>query len=325
MDARELEEKILPMRLILKLFISLACFLMTGCESLRPTENNYSKISAPIANPIPLTAEVLRMARDAGLGQPQAQIPGLDGKGRLYASWTPQPNVRQSPTFVVLHGGHGWGSWDFETARLLRQKYSANILVLDSYASRGELNNWNRFGKGLGANTRMFDVVAAGRWLIHQGTDPQKTYLIGGSQGGWAILRALTDELEIKEMVKPLVRAGIAVYPVCQSWFKRQGATEIEMPNLAPYHSPVILFSGGKDADRPANDCEPKVTKEVFKWIEFADATHAWDLPNRGVGKKAIDGECQKSGSGVFTMCRNDQYTEAMYTQIDAFLKSHGL
>jgi dipeptidyl aminopeptidase/acylaminoacyl peptidase len=142
-------------------------------------------------------------------------VPTFNGKGNLLASWNPHPEgVKNRPTLVIVHGGHGLVPGDFATALWARKDLGANTLVLDSYWSRGRDENWVTYTP-LGANARMLDAIATGRWLVSQGIDPNQLFLMGGSQGGWAVLRTFTDEPFMREHAKGLYRAGISLYPVC--------------------------------------------------------------------------------------------------------------
>ena len=129
----------------------------------------------------------------------QPVVPTFKGEGKLLASWTPHPNGSKGrPTVVIVHGGHGLVPTDFATAVWARDELGANTLVLDSFWSRGFGENWATWTK-LGANARMLDAIAAGRWLQTQDIDKDRVYLMGGSQGGWTVLRTFTDEPFIKE------------------------------------------------------------------------------------------------------------------------------
>jgi dipeptidyl aminopeptidase/acylaminoacyl peptidase len=161
-------------------------------------------------------------------------VPTFNGKGNLLASWNPHPEgVKNRPTFVIVHGGHGLVPGDFATALWARKDLGANTLVLDSYWSRGRDENWVTYTP-LGANARMLDAIATGRWLVSQGIDPNQLFLMGGSQGGWAVLRTFTDEPFMREYAKGLYRAGFSLYPVCNSKGWK------EDPTLGPYWGPKV-------------------------------------------------------------------------------------
>ncbi len=257
-----------------------------------------------------------------GLSRMRAQVPSHDGKGLLIASWTPHPKgATDRPTFVVVHGGHGVGPTNFATALWVRRTFEANVLVLDSYWSRGREENWATWTR-FGANMRALDAIAAGRWLttVH-GVDPVRMVLIGDSQGGWTVLRTFTNEPFLRRATAPLYRAGIALYPNCIS----DGSPF--RPRLGPYAAPVIIFTGGKDTATPIGDCDRAVLRAARSWKHYPDATHAWDVANRGAHSPAVDGECGEALNvhNRFPICRSDAVTEDMHSRIREFLAGVGI
>ena len=130
--------------------------------------------------------------RKVGLAALQPLVPAYAGAGRLLASWNPHPRgVAGRPTFVVVHGGHGLVPTNFATALWLRDALGANVMVLDSYWSRGREENWATW-TAFGANMRALDAIAAARWLRDTAAvDPARIFLYGDSQGGWTVLRTI--------------------------------------------------------------------------------------------------------------------------------------
>jgi len=168
---------------------------------------------------IPNEVNLNRSATFWGVGTVAPLIPAFDGKGLLLASWTPSTKP-DAPTFVIAHGGGGMDHTFFILGSDLRAMGDANILILDSIWSRGRTTNGGdsikASGKTLSSNARMFDLVAAGRWLSTQGVDPKKTFAVGFSQGGWGVLRAFTNDPIVTELVKPLYAGGVSVTPPCE-------------------------------------------------------------------------------------------------------------
>ena len=247
-----------------------------------------------------------------------AQVPSFDGKGELIASWTPhRDGTRNRPTFVIVHGGHGLVPTNFANAMWLRDTFAANVLVLDSYWSRGHDENWAT-RTPFGANMRVLDLIAAGRWLrdVH-GTDSTQTFVWGDSQGGWTVLRAFTDDPFIRTQMQSLYRGGIAAYPNCFS-----NGTMYE-PTLSPYFAPVIVFTGGKDTATPISQCPERVLKSAAQWIHYPDQTHGWDTANRGAAGTPVDGECGKAMNvyNHFLVCRSNRTTEDMRNRIRTFVQ----
>jgi dienelactone hydrolase len=233
-----------------------------------------------------------------GLQPFQPLIPDWSKKksGNLLASWNPVFNNQKNPTVVLQHGGVGgpgpteWG----HGAWFKKQGY--NVLVLDSFWSRGFVANWRKIDGSvgshgrhmseLGANTRARDAFATARWLRERPeVDSNRIYLIGGSQGGWSVLRAFTDEKSITEKYKGLFRAGISIYPVCWSWQRTpgnhgNGVPENLNPRLGPFHSPLLILTVGLEPPGSATDinvCDPNIIKSATKHIRYHDQTHAFD------------------------------------------------
>jgi dienelactone hydrolase len=286
------------------LFLSIILSLQ-GCATAQFQVEDYSRSAVIQDTP---RIKDRHIPPRLGLGDMRPQIPAFDGRGLLIASWTPQANVKQALTFVIAHGGHGIGGTNWQTARRLRDEFGANVLVLDSYWSRGMEQNWSR-GHKADATVRTFDLIAAGRWLAQQGVDPTKTYVVGDSQGGWTVLKAFTNDTKIAELIKPLYRAGISLYPVCDE------------PGLAPYHSPVLIMTGGRDETTPVSRCPGKVTATAHRHVHFPEGTHSWDLASHGALNPPVDGFCKRSTNPAnFGMCRNDAITEKMYQEIKTFV-----
>jgi len=216
--------------------------------------------------------------------------------GHLLASWNPVAALGRHPTLVIQHGGVGGpGSTDYGHARwFLAQGF--NVLVLDSFWSRGFIANWRRIDapvsehqsafSALGANTRARDAFAAARWLREQPqVDPTRIFLAGGSQGGWSVLRALTDEPSITEQHKGLFRAGISIYPACWSWQSTpvrhaQGTTRSIRPRLGPFYAPMLLLTVELEPPGSMTDlnaCDPRLAQWAHQHIRLPQTTHAFD------------------------------------------------
>jgi hypothetical protein len=64
-------------------------------------------------------------------------VPTFNGKGNLLASWTPHPDgVKNRPTFVIVHGGHGLVRRRLRDSPLgkkrLRREYASARQLLES-------------------------------------------------------------------------------------------------------------------------------------------------------------------------------------------------
>ena len=216
--------------------------------------------------------------------------------GNLLASWNTSRRPGKNPTIVIQHGGMGGsGATDYGHARWFLER-GFNVLVLDSFWSRGFIANWRRIDQpasthqrafsALGPNTRARDAFAAARWLRNQPeVDPDRIFLLGGSQGGGSVLRAFTDEKSITEHHRGLFRAGVSIYPTCWSWQWTPGnhghnTTPLNRPALGPFYAPVLMIT--VELEPPGsmtdiNSCDPNLVRWVHRHIHLANMTHAFD------------------------------------------------
>ena len=73
-----------------------------------------------------------------GLNMFAANVPSFNGQGKLISSWNPRfGKVGERPTFIIIHGGHGVSPGNIDTAIWAVKTLDANVMVLDSYWSRG--------------------------------------------------------------------------------------------------------------------------------------------------------------------------------------------
>jgi len=301
----------------------LVALIAGGCAAAF-TPSDVPRFQPPIVadrapeRPLKGSYSLANNTRKVGLSEMRALVPAFAGNGRLLASWNPHPKgVAGRPTFVVVHGGHGLVPANFATALWLRDALGANVLVLDSYWSRGREENWATWTP-FGANMRALDAIAAARWLRDtQSVDPARLFLYGDSQGGWTVLRTFTDEPYLRSLVVGLYRAGIAPYPNCMA----EGTPE--SPALGPYVAPLIVFTGGRDTATPIAPCGRAVFTRATEWVHYPDQTHGWDTANRGAHSPAVDGECGKAMNvyNRFAVCRSDATTEDMRRRIRTFVE----
>lgn len=274
---------------------------------------------------------VIDGARYLGLNAFTANMPSYNGKGNLISSWNPRGGrVGERPTFIIAHGGSGIGPTHLHDARWLIKTFDANVMVLDSFWSRGRSENWITW-REFGANMRLIDAIAAGRFVRSQGADPAKTYLIGGSQGGWTVLRTFTTSHQMSAEVQQLYRGGIALYPNCTSvdnwydWRPSSAQSSDGVPPLGPYSKPVIIFSGSADTATSVKECKTdKTLKSAYAWHHYEGATHAWDIVhNVRTPDEQPDGVCSITDNKYvpFRMCRDNKVTEHMRGEIKAFVE----
>lgn len=209
---------------------------------------------------------------DPGILQPI--VPTYDNTGKLWAkvfypSERSYPQTKK-PAIMILHGGGGMNLLYIDKAMWwTSQGYIA--IVVDSFGSRGIEQNWETFTK-YGADMRAADAVATARYLKSlNGVDPSRIYMVGGSQGGWAVLRTLTKGEPWSKEAEQLIAAGIAEYPVC----KRDTFGAV---GLGPFTRPVLFLQGKDDTATPIKFCKDLVSYPNVKNVEYDNATHAWDM-----------------------------------------------
>lgn len=273
-----------------------------------------------------------RNMRGSGLGYFERMIPTYDKTGTLFASWTPSKNL-SAPTVIIVHGGHGITPGELQAGMWFRKNLNANVLILDSFWSRGRFQNHESTNQ-FGVDMRVLDVLAARRWLETKSDVNQNlVYVYGGSQGGWTALRLMTDDPFIKSQVGNKVRAAFSLYPFCREAPKYGGkhgshvntnlhSEPWHAPNLGPYFGKVYVFTGGRDEPTDPNQCNQTVFNQAAAWHHYPEGTHSWDLPNRGVDTP-VDGECARAKNPLlrFQMCRNDKITYDVLDKIKAVIE----
>jgi dienelactone hydrolase len=249
------------------------------------------------------------------LGDYLPQVTTFDGRGKLLASWTPhKQGVKNRPTFIFVHGGHGVGAIDVAAAQWARKELNANVLVLDSYWSRGKLENWLTWNE-YGVNMRVLDAIAAGKFVLSQGVDPGSIYLQGGSQGGWTVLRTMTDDPFLNKYNR-MFRAGIALYPNCVT-----GHWTSYKPPLGPYNRQVAVFTAGRDTATPIYQCDKDIFTQATIWKHYPDATHAFDAVFKGMLQdppRNGHGECVNALNvyNRFAICRDNDVTDDVRNRV---------
>lgn len=270
----------------------------------------------------------------SGLAHFKRIIPTFNNKGTLFASWNPNfSSNKVKPTIIIAHGGHGTLPGDLAVGVNFQSSLGANILILDSFWSRGKFENHDTTNR-LGVDARVLDVVAAARWLKQQPeVDSRLIYVYGGSQGGWLGLRLMTDDPYINSITDNVIKGAFSLYPFCKESpryggrFRKNSGIDIEAepwlaPNLGPYKRPVYVFTGGKDEPTNPADCESSVFKEATEWHHYPDSTHGWDLHSRG-SMPAYNGECARAKNPYlrFQVCRNDKTTYDVLDKIKQVIR----
>jgi len=264
---------------------------------------------------------ILTAFERSGLGPMLQQIPA-HGQGMLMASWTPTATPTTSPTFVILHGGGGVGSTNIKMAHDLKREYGANVLILDSHWSRGRKSNvgpdYRSYSRMISATDRVFDLLAAGQWLAQKGIDAQRTYPIGESQGGMVVMRAFTQGTAFASDIQRHFGRGIVLWPACRWW----DSDHTRAHPVGPYHSPVIVFSGGRDYGSPISECPAH--RQAAQHIHWEEATHAWMIATHGPFEPREDGNCNiktERQNRQFDICYSENRTQETWRMIRSFIQ----
>jgi dienelactone hydrolase len=161
---------------------------------------------------------------------------------------------------------------------------------------------------------RALDAIAAGKWVLSQGVDPGSLYLMGGSQGGWTVLRTMTDTKFFNQYNR-MFRAGISLYPVCLTGGKHG---RWYAPNLGPYNGIVAVFTAGEDTATPISQCNRDIFTSAQLWKHYPGATHGFDIEFLGRLGQNTDGECVRALNiyNRFAVCKNDAVTQDMRDKV---------
>ena len=178
------------------------------------------------------------------------------------------------PAVVSLHGCSGLShSLRITEARFLNALGYVS-LVVDSFASRGIIEACaspipDRHADAMGALIYLSKLPFV---------DAKRIALIGRSQGGIVALQvASTQPVEIYDIPDGLAyKAAVTFYPFC-------GAATDELA------IPALVMIGDADDWTPAKGCERWMARRAgrgapVKFIVYADARHAFDMPAVGEG-----------------------------------------
>lgn len=188
-----------------------------------------------------------------------------------------RPNRQSAVPFVILlHGCGGlgqpamWWGWVKPWATLL-SAHGIGAAVVDSFAPRG-IRRVCGFNVAAWAVRRADDAYSVRAWLAHQPyADANRIAVMGMSNGGRTVLAALRADRHHSAAF----RAGIALYPGCQSDIG------------ARFYAPLLVFSGRADTVTPAAACEAMARQRrggaEIKLTVYDYALHTFDmnLPDR--------------------------------------------
>lgn len=215
-----------------------------------------------------------RSAPQPGEGGIRAEVGGLPVTVLL------PPGAGPFPMVVLLHGCNGlrpntWARWVRPWAAALHAE-GIGVAVVDSFTPRGIDQVCTR-GAAAWARQRANDAHSVRAWLAaapHVRAD--RIAVMGMSNGGRTVLAALRSFSEAGPPDGQGFRAGVALYPGCQS------------DTDARFAVPLLVLIGTGDTVTPARSCEamrdaqppgaPPVTL-----VLYPNALHSFDvdLPER--------------------------------------------
>jgi dienelactone hydrolase len=209
--------------------------------------------------------------------------PGVELAGRLYRPAGEGP----FPAIVMLHGCSGlWGrdgeptqGFAFWAEHFRARGYVA--LLLDSFGPRGEKEICTQARRPISpATDRSRDAHAALDWLAARGdVAAARVALMGWSNGGTAVLHALSPDAPGRREGGPGFRAAVAFYPGCATVAK--GA-------FRPV-APLLIQAGGADDWTPARHCEAVAAAAPAGTVEidvYPGAHHSFDRPGQKVRER---------------------------------------
>ena len=205
----------------------------------------------------------------------QLGSPDEDGRraeqGALWVKIVRPAGPGPFPFVVLLHGCGGlsapamWSQWVVPWAALFAA-HGIGTAVVDSFGPRG-VAQVCRSKVAVWARRRADDAYSVRTWLAQQSyVDGDRIAVMGMSNGGRTVLAALRTDLS---HAAPF-RAGIALYPGCQS------------DGEARFYAPLLVLVGRGDQVTPAAACERMQTAQPagssLRLVVYPDAPHTFDM-----------------------------------------------
>lgn len=183
---------------------------------------------------------------------PIVQIPASDGVSVPARIYRPDGGGRNGPAVLFVHGAgylqnvHNWWSQysrEYGFHHILRAR-GYTVLDVDYRGSAGYGRDWRTAIYGHMGGRDLEDFVDAARWLVdHEGVDPSRIGIYGGSYGGFVTLMAM--------FTKPgIFAAGAALRPVADWAHYNQGYTSnilndpLTSPEFYGRSSPIHFAEG---------------------------------------------------------------------------------
>jgi dipeptidyl aminopeptidase/acylaminoacyl peptidase len=287
-----------------------------------------TKTKLPVAAQ-PATARILMRTSSEDLpaqvyasAQPVQWI-GLDG-GEVFGLFYPPANpdfegLGKPPLIVMVHGGptdQVFASFDLDVQFFTSRGYA---VLLPNY--RGSSGYGRAYRNALQGNWGIYDIqdsVSGARALVDQGgVDGGRMVIMGGSAGGFAVLKILEDYPD-------LFKAGVCRYPVSDQFQMAMETHKFEahyndrligqLPqsaNLYRERSPIFfadrirvplaVFQGDEDRVVP-----PRQSNELVKILQRQGVPHVYHVyPGEGHG------------------FHKPETTQHYYQAVDAFLRQY--
>lgn len=218
------------------------------------------------------------------------------------------------PAVVALHGCGGlWKRKGGLTSRHADWAYrfrAAGYAVLfpDSFGSRGHGSLCKIKKRPVKHVHRVGDLRGAADWLASQSfIDPEKIALIGWSNGGSTLLRAVAPD---KAPTKTDFKAAIAFYPSCR-WALKKAAWR---PRINP-----VIHMGAADDWTPPGPCRSLASKWTIRLALYKGAYHSFDSPNSKV--RVLTGRAYSANrSGIVHIGTHPQARRAAINDVMAHL-----
>lgn len=220
------------------------------------------------------------------------------------------------PAVVLLHGCNGMGSNIPVWQRVLREHGYASVAI-DSFGPRWINEICSDFSR-LPMHQRVEDVyLGLAKLVARPEIDAQRVALMGFSNGGVAVLSALTTTVLLRLPAdRPHFRAGVAVYPDCSIY-----------PS-ARFAVPITALIGAADDWTPPRYCSElasaaraRADSPVFEVKVYAGAHHAFDYPGlQFLYRPEVRNMHSPSGYGA-TVAGNSSAARQAHSDAIAFLE----
>ncbi|MEM7813144.1 MAG: prolyl oligopeptidase family serine peptidase [Planctomycetota bacterium] len=204
-----------------------------------------------------------------------------DGEERWYRVYEPADLPVDAAVVVVLHGGMGsmrkigrpdspgTGAWPDLCAREGALLVVPNAMARQGVASDGDRQNWNDIredGPGSKADDVGFLETLVGHVHAKYETDPARTFVTGGSNGGMMTFRVLVER-------PGLFAAGAAFVATLPEESRHVAVPEAPTPLMIcnGTDDPLIKWDGGPIL--PGSSDQRSTAETVAWWV---DANRAW-------------------------------------------------